>query len=39
MRAQNTLVVYIVTLIQVEIKNKIKKPCQKKKKEQNEILD
>lgn len=31
MRAQNTLVVYIVTLIQVEIKNK-KKPCQKKKK-------
>lgn len=39
MRAQNTLVVYIVTLIQVEIKNKKKNPAKKKKKEQNEILD
>lgn len=37
MRAQNTLVVYIVTLIQVEIKNE--KTLPKKKKEQNEILD
>ena len=39
MRAQNTLVVYIVTLIQVEIKNKKNPAKKKKKKEQNEILD